>query len=111
MVEQIECSLFSGPYESINNWDQTKCTFRYVAATIRAHEISKMTAQTKKAIKNEVNSLLLGSSNKRRAIGEQKTLRDIRLGDHEDAKKSEDRITLKVWNMMTPESNICYAFW
>ena len=64
-----------------------------------------MTAQTKKKIK-EVNSLLLGSSNKRREIGKKKTLRDLRLCDHEDAKKSEDRITLKVCNMMTPESRI-----
>ena len=65
-----------------------------------------MTAQTKKTINNDVNSLLLGSSNMRRGIGEQKTLHDIRLCDHEDAKKSEDRIPLKVWNLMTPEARI-----
>ena len=37
MVEQIEDPLFSGPYESIKNWDQSKCTFRDAAATLRAH--------------------------------------------------------------------------
>ena len=46
-----------------------------------------MTAQNKKAIKNKLNSLLLGSgSNKRRDIGEQKTLHALRLGDHKDKK-------------------------
>ena len=106
MVEHIEYPLFSGPCDSIKNWYQTKCTFSDAAATLCAHEISKITAQTKKAIENEVNSFLLVSSNKRRLIGEQKTLRALRLGDHEDAKKSEDRIPLKVWKMMTPESRI-----
>ena len=28
------------------------------------------------------------------------------LGDHEDAKKSEDCIPLNIWNMMTPEASI-----
>ena len=65
-----------------------------------------MTAQTKKTINNEVNSLLLGSSNMRRAIGAQKTLHGIRLCDHKDANKSEDHITLKVWKMITPEARI-----
>ena len=104
ILEQIEDPLFYGPCESINNWYQTKCTFRDATATLRAHEISKMTAQTKKAIENEVNSLILGSSNKNRAIGEHKTLRALRLGDHKDAKKPEYRIPLKVWKMMTPEA-------
>ena len=27
MVEHIEYPLFSGPYASIKNWDQIKCTF------------------------------------------------------------------------------------
>ena len=105
MVEQIEDPLFSGPYKSINNWDQYKCTFCDAADTLCGHEISKMTAQTKKAIKNEVNSVFLGSgSNKRRATGEQKALHALRLGDHEDKKIQEERITLKVWKMMTPEA-------
>ena len=81
MVEHIEDPLFFGPCESIKNWDKIKCMFRDAAATLCAHEISKMTAQTKRAIENEVNSLLLVSSNKSRAIGEQKALRDIRLGE------------------------------
>ena len=39
-------------------------------------------------------------------IGEQKTLCDLRLGDHEEKKTQEERITLKVWKMTTPESRI-----
>ena len=39
-------------------------------------------------------------------IDEQTTLHAIRLGDHEEANKSEDRIPLKVWKMMTPEARI-----
>ena len=69
MVEQIEDSLFSGPCNSIKNWNQTKCTFRDAVATLRSHDISKITIQTKKAIKKEVISLLLGTSNKRIAMG------------------------------------------
>ena len=90
MVEHIEDQLFSGPYEIINKWDQSKCIFRETAATLRAHYISKMNAQTKKAIKNEVNSLLLGGgSNKRRITCEQKVLRAIRLGYLEDGKSQK----------------------
>ena len=33
-------------------------------------------------------------------------MRALRLGDHKDTKKSEDRIPLKVWKMLTPESRI-----
>ena len=106
IVEQIEDPLFSGPCESIKNWYKIKCTFRDAEATLRAHAISKTTSQTKRAIKNEVNRLLSGSSNKRRAIGEQKALRALRLGEHEDMKKSEDRVTLKVWKMMTTAARI-----
>ena len=51
MVEQIEDPLFSGPCESINNCDQTKCTFRDAEATICSKNISKINAQTKKVIK------------------------------------------------------------
>ena len=71
-----------------------------------------MTAQTKKAKKNEVNSLLLGSgSNKRRAIYEQETLRAIRLDDHKYKKTQEERIPLKIWNMMTPKSRIAMHYY
>ena len=106
MVKQIEDPLFSGPCKIIKNWDQTKCTFCDAAATLWSNEISKMTAQTRKAIKNELKSLLLGSSNNMTAIGEQKIIHAHRLGDNEDAKKLEDRIPLKVWKMMTLESRI-----
>ena len=106
IVEQIEDPLFSGPCESIKNWYKIKCTFRDTEATLRAHAISKTTSQTKRGIKNEVNRLLSGSSNKRRAIDEQKALRALRLGEHEDMKKSEDRVTLKVWKMMTTAARI-----
>ena len=50
MVEQIEDPLFSGPCKNIKNWDQYKYTFLDAADALRSHEISKMTAQTKKAI-------------------------------------------------------------
>ena len=53
-----------------------------------------------------MNILLLGSSNKKREIGEKKALRAIRLVDQEDAKKSEDRVPLKVWKMMIPGARI-----
>ena len=65
-----------------------------------------MIAQTKKAIKNEVKRFLLGSSNNRRSIGEQKALRALRFGDHKNVKRSEDRFPLKVRKMMTPEARI-----
>ena len=111
MVEQIEEPLFSGPCKSIKNWDQTKCMFRDAAATLRDHEISKMTAQTKKVIENKVNILLLGSgSNKRIAIGKQKTLRALRLIGHEEKNTLEERIPLKVWKMTTPDARIDMRF-
>ena len=66
-----------------------------------------MTAQTNKAIESEVNSLLLVSgSNNKRATSEKKELYDIRLGEREDGKKSDGRIRLKVWKMMTHEARI-----
>ena len=68
MVEQIEDPLFSGPCDIIKNWYQTKCTFRDAAATLCAHDISKITTQTKRAIESEVNSLLLGSGSNNRRI-------------------------------------------
>ena len=90
MVENIEYPIFIGPCKIIKNWDQYKCTFCGEAATLRARDISKITAHTKKEIKNEVNSLLLGSGyNKRRVTIEQKTLRALKLGDHEDKKRQE----------------------
>ena len=64
MVEQIEYPPFSGPYKSINNWYNLKCTFFDAAATLRAHNIIKMTAQTKRAIKNEVNDKVITSDRK-----------------------------------------------
>ena len=107
MAKQIEDLLFSGPCDSIENFDQPKCMFCDAAATLHAHEISKITAQCKKAIKNEVNSLLLGSdSNKRREIDENKKLCALRLGDHKEKKTQEECIPLKVWKVITPESRI-----
>ena len=52
MVEQIEDPLFSGPCESIKNWDQPKKKFGNAAATMCAHEIGKNAGQTKKEIVN-----------------------------------------------------------
>ena len=88
MVEQIEYPLFSSPCDVINNWYNNKCKFSNVAATLRSHEISNMTAQTRREIDNEVKSLLSGSgSNNRREAGELKALRALKLGDPEEAKK------------------------
>ena len=60
MVEQIEDYIFSGPCKCINKWDTHRHRFCDSAATLQAHEISKMTTQTKMAINDAVNSLLLG---------------------------------------------------
>ena len=85
MVKQIEDPIFSGLCNIIKNWDETKRTFRYAAPTLRVHEVSKMTAQTKRAIDNEINILLLGKvSNNRRSTREAKILRAFNLNIHED---------------------------
>ena len=42
MVEHIEDLLSSGPCESINNWVESKKTFRNAAATLRAHKMGKL---------------------------------------------------------------------
>ena len=49
---------------------------------------------------------MVSGSNKRRATSEPKALRAFRSGGHEDEKKSEEHIPLKVWKMLTPESRI-----
>ena len=47
----------------------------------------------------ELNSFLFSSgSNKKRATDEQKALRAFRLVGHDNEKKLEERIPLKVWN-------------
>ena len=43
-------------------------------------------------------------SNKRRDIGEQKTLHALRLGDHKDKKTQEESIPLNIWKMITPKA-------
>ena len=59
----------------------------------------------------EINSLLLGSGfNKRIATREPKLLRKFRLGGHEDEKRPEERIPLKVWNILTPQARIAMKF-
>ena len=40
------------------------------------------------------------------ATGEQKALCALRLGGHGEDNKSEDRITLKIWNMLTIKTRI-----
>ena len=51
------------------------------AATLRAHKIIKMTAQTKISIYDEINSPLLGKrTKKRRDIVEDKALCALNLG-------------------------------
>ena len=64
-----------------------------------------MTAQTKRATNEEVNSLLLGKgSNKRRATSKNKALRALKLGGPEEEKRSKNRIPFKVWKMLRPEA-------
>ena len=60
MVEHNEDPLFSGTCYIINNWYDTRYTFRDTTATLRAHEISKIMTQTKGEIDDEINSLLIG---------------------------------------------------
>ena len=104
MVDHIKDPIFTGPCESIRNWDILKKTFRDAAATLRGHEISKNSGQTKKATENEVNGLLMGnSSRKRRATGDAKAIRGFKLGGQEE-NRSSGRVTLKVWSMLTPEA-------
>ena len=83
IVEQIKDLLFTGPCESIKNWDKIKKTFCGVAETLLAHEIGKNAGQTKKAIEMEVNIPLMGSgSNKSRVTGEPKAMRAFNMGEH-----------------------------
>ena len=80
MVEDIEDPVFSDPWKSIKNWDTIMHPFFDDEATMQAYEISMMTTQTKRAIDDEVNSLLLvKGSNKRRANGNNKVLCVIKL--------------------------------
>ena len=52
----------------------------------------------------EVNSLLMGSgSEKRRATGKPKAMREFKMCGHEE-NKSEERISHKVWKMLTPKA-------
>ena len=106
MVEQIEDPLFTGPCKSIKNWGSYKNIFSDAAATLRAHEIGKNSVQTKKAIKIEVNSLLMGNvNNNRRATGEAKAIRGFKLVGQEET-RSEERVPFKVWKMLPPEARL-----
>ena len=72
---------------------------------MRAYEISKMTAHTKRAINDDVNSLLLGTGlNKRIATGNNKEFCALKLDIPEDKKRSKDRSPFKVWKMMTRDA-------
>ena len=80
MVEDIEDPVFSDPWKSIKNWDTIMHPFFDDGSTMQAYEISMMTAQTKRAIDDEVNSLLLvKGSNKRRENGNNKVLCVLKL--------------------------------
>ena len=68
MVEHIEDPLYSVPCDIIKNGDCIKCMFCYDAVTLRAHDISKTTAQTKREIGDEVNSLVLGKGSNKRMV-------------------------------------------
>ena len=49
---------------------------------------------------------MCSGSNKSIETGEPKVLSEFRFGGHEGEKKSEERIPLKVWKMLTPEARI-----
>ena len=61
-VEQIEDTIFSGPYKNISNWNRIKRPFRDATDTLQAHKISEMTAQTKIATEEDINSILSGKA-------------------------------------------------
>ena len=107
MFKQIEDLLFSGPFESNKSWDSTRRTFHDAAAALRAHEIIKIKAQTKRAIYDEINSLLLGKgSKKRKTTDKDKALHVIKLDGQEYEKRSEDRFPFKFWKMLTTDAQV-----
>ena len=108
MVSQIEDPLFSGPCESIGNWDKSRQTFHDAAATLRGHEINKCVARTKKEIENEVNSLLMGNcSVKRRVNGEAKAIRGFKTGDSSgNGSGDTDKVPYRVWKMLSLEAKL-----
>ena len=64
-----------------------------------------MTSKTRRAIDDEINSLLLDKcSNNKRDTGEAKALRALKLGGQEDEKCSEDFSPSKVWKMLTTDA-------
>ena len=104
MVEHIEDPIFSGPCESIKNWDDNRRTSCDAVDILRDHKISKMIAKTKRAIFDEINSLLLGKgSNKRRDTGDTNNSCALKLGGKEDDKRSEDLVPFKLWKMLTTD--------
>ena len=105
MSQHIEDPLFSGPCESINSWDTTRRTFRDATSTLQAQKNSKMTAQAKTEINDEINSVLLvKGSNQRRATIESMALSALKLGGQEDQKRSEDCVPLDVWKMLATDA-------
>ena len=66
-----------------------------------------MTDQTKRAICDEINILLqVKGSNKRRSTGDSKAVRAFKLGGLEDEKCYGDFFPFKVWNILTPDSQV-----
>ena len=102
MAKQTEDPLLCDPYEIIKNWETNRHTFRNASATLWEHEISKMIAQTKKEINDEINRPLLGkASNKKIATGKENSAHEFKLGGPEYEKRSEDCVPFKVWKMLT----------
>ena len=56
--DQIEDPLFSRPCKNIKKWPQTQWKVYDTSETVRPNDISSMTAQMKRGIEDEVNSLL-----------------------------------------------------
>ena len=105
MAENIEYHLFSVTYKNMKNWDDTRRNFHDDTASLWSHEISKMTDQTKRAINDEINILILGKgSNKRRVTIYAKVLCALKLGVQEDEKRSEDCVSFKMWKMLTTDA-------
>ena len=85
MAKQIEDPLLYGPCKSIKIWDTARHKFHDAVATLRAHKISKMKSQNKRAIADEINILLLcKGSNKRIVTGKSKALCALNLEIYED---------------------------
>ena len=88
----------------LNLSQDTDC-FCHAGAMLCAHEISRMTDQTKRWFKNEINILLQGNIlAKRQGTGAVKVLRAMKLGIPEAESKSKYWVPRKVWMVLTKDA-------